>query len=642
MIPETFVQELLARVDIADLIGRHVSLRKRGANLVGLCPFHGEKTPSFTVSPTKQFYHCFGCGVSGNAISFYINYLGVSFPEAVRTMAQEVGLQVPQSPKSPQQRRLEKERQAIRSVHERYLHQAQQFYQAQLKHAQPALTYLRERGIQADTIKKFDIGWAPNEWQALARVFDSYQQPELLETGLIAQGREGRRYDRLRGRIVFPIRNYRGHTVGFGGRLIAAGEPKYLNSPETALFSKSNELYGIWESRQGIHREGYVLVVEGYMDVVALAQLGLHNAVATLGTATTSQHLRRLTRFTNKIVFCFDADRAGQQAAWRALEHALPFVRDDLSLHFMFLPAGHDPDSYAREHGIQAFRDYVAQAQVFSEFFLKEWASRHDLTLVEGRSACVHEALPYLAQLTPNNFSRQLCEAFAQQVRLTADELTAQIQQYQEQDRRRDGFAAQTQTARQTTEHRALAPTQGSTASAAAMVQTGPSGQVGQMGGRQNRVGGPHKGRSGYAPRQVVPLARRLLHLLLSSPELAAQLDADQLEIIVQSPHLVYVQELIALINDTGSAHGGALLQALDPQSELAVQLRELTTEAAQESALPDPQAEWDDALKRIEIDRIKAEQLKLIEQGLVDDGARQRYQFLTRRLAELTAAPTT
>lgn len=630
MIPESFVQELLARVDIADIVGRHVTLRKRGANLIGLCPFHGEKTPSFTVSPTKQFYHCFGCGVSGNAISFYIQYLGVSFPEAVRTLAQEVGLQVPQSPKSPEQRRIEKERQKVRTLHEHFLHQAQQFYQSQLRQSLPALNYLRQRGIKPETIQKFDLGWAPDEWQALARVFDNYQRPELLETGLIAQGKEGRRYDRFRGRVIFPIRNHRGVTVGFGGRLIAEGEPKYLNSPETELFSKSNELYGIWESRQGIHQEGYALVVEGYMDVVALSQLGMHNAVATLGTATTDQHLRRLTRFTNKIVFCFDADRAGRQAAWRALEHALGLVRDDLALHFMFLPDGHDPDSFAREFGINAFREHIAQAQVFSEFFLQEWARRHDLNLVEGRSACVHEALPYLAQLEPNNYGRQLCQAFAQQVRLTTEELNQQIEHYRERQQAR-------QYARDVT-------TQSRSNSTAVTAQAGPSSVAANY--ETSRTALPERPRQPmrrqHAARQVVPLAKRLLHLLVAYPELASELNAEQLEIIVQSPHLIYVQELISLINDTGSAHGGALLQAVDPNSELGVQLHQVTQEAAQNEALPDPRAEWADALKRVEIDCIKAEQLELLARGLNEHQSRQRYQFLTRRLAELTAASST
>ncbi|HLR82379.1 MAG TPA: DNA primase [Paenalcaligenes sp.] len=629
MIPETFVQELLARVDIADVVGRHVSLRKRGANLVGLCPFHGEKTPSFTVSPTKQFYHCFGCGVSGNAISFYIQFLGVSFPEAVRTLAQEVGLQVPQSPKSPEQRRIEKERQKVRTLHEHFLHQAQQFYQGQLRQSLPALNYFRQRGIKTETIQKFDLGWAPDEWQALARVFDNYQRAELLETGLIAEGKEGRRYDRFRGRIIFPIRNHRGVTVGFGGRLIAEGEPKYLNSPETELFSKSNELYGIWESRQGIHQEGYALVVEGYMDVVALSQLGMHNAVATLGTATTDQHLRRLTRFTNKIIFCFDADRAGQQAAWRALEHALGLVRDDLALHFMFLPQGHDPDSYAREYGITAFREYADQAQVFSEFFLQEWSRRHDLDLVEGRSACVHEAIPYLAKLEPNNYGKQLCQAFAQQVRLTIEELEQQIEQYRERQQAnrysRDASAQPASTAR------GMGAGRDSNRTASVPARARPEGQP---------PGIPRSARHRqHTARQVVPLAKRLLHLLVAYPELAAELDAEQLEIIVQSPHLLYVQELISLINDTGCAHGGALLQAADPNSELGMHLQQVTHEADQNEPLPDPRAEWADALKRVEIDCIKAEQLELLARGIHESQTRQRYQFLTRRLAELTTA---
>ena len=632
MIPQSFVQELLARVDIADVIGRHVQLRKRGANLIGLCPFHGEKTPSFTVSPTKQFYHCFGCGVSGNAISFYIQFLGVSFPEAVRTLAQEVGVQVPQSPKSAAERRRDQEQQKLRTLHEHLVHQAQLFYQEQLRHHLPAIKYLQQRGLQPETIEHFGLGWAPNDWQGLARVFDNYQAPELLETGLVAQGKEGRRYDRFRGRVIFPIRNIRGHTIGFGGRLIAAGEPKYLNSPETALFSKSHELYGIYEARQAIHRAGYALVVEGYMDVVALAQLGLDNAVATLGTATTAHHLQRLTRLTNKIVFCFDADRAGQQAAWRALEQALPHVRDDLALHFMFLPEGYDPDSYGREFGLSAFKEQVAQAPVFSQFFLQEWAQRHDLSLVEGRSACVHEALPYLAQLPDNNFSRQLLQAFAQQARLTFDELLQQLSQWHSRNQPQTTVAT---GSFEGTASAARAPRRTERKRAGDTPQTALPGSP-ERGGRAAATG---PARPTGLGRQVTPLAQRLLQLLLMHPELSDKITAEQLEIVVQSPHLIYVQELIALINDTGCAHSGAVLEVVDPRSELAAQLKGMAQQLP-EQELPDPLSEWQDALRRIEIDHIKTEQLTLIEGGLTGADVRQRYQLLTRRLAELTAAP--
>lgn len=626
MIPESFVQELLARIDLGEVVGRHVQLRKRGANLIGLCPFHSENTPSFTVSPAKQFYHCFGCGQSGNAISFYIQFLGLNFPEAVRTLAREAGLQVPESPKSPQQRRLEKEQREIRSFHERLLHQAQTFYQEQLRHELPALRYLKKRGLGADIIQRFELGWAPDEWQALARVFDSYQAPELVEVGLLAEGREGRRYDRLRGRIVFPIKNQQGHTIGFGGRLLGDGQPKYLNSPETPLFSKGSELYGIWEARQSIHRAGYALVVEGYMDVVALAQQGMTNVVATLGTATTSQHLQRLTRLTNKIVFSFDGDNAGRQAAWRALENALPYVRDDLALHFMFLPQGHDPDSFSRAQGIEAFKEQADQAQPFSEFFLQEWGRRFDLTLVEGRAACVHDALPYLAKLPENNFSTQLCQAFAQIVRLTFDELKQQLAQRKNHEQAWQRKAPVAGVTGQT-----------KTAAPRAASERQP---VDEPWDRTPRPATRHM--SARSTRQVVPLARRLLQLLVAHPELSKQLNADQLEIIVQSPHLLYVQELIALINDTDCAHGGAVLQVLDPQSELAAQLQEMVATVDEHEELPDPEAEWQDALKRVEIDVIKTEQLRLIEKGLGNDADKQRYQFLARRLAELTAASGT
>lgn len=633
MIPESFVQDLLARIDITDVISRHVTLRKRGANLVGLCPFHGEKTPSFTVSPAKQFYHCFGCGASGNAISFYIQHLGVNFPEAVRMLAREAGLTVPEPNKSPRQRRYEKQQRQVRTIYEQYLQKAQEFYHQQLVQTPAASKYLRQRGLGDDVVQHFKIGWAPNEWQALARVFDNYQANELQEVGLVAQGREGRQYDRFRGRIMFPIRNQRGHTIGFGGRLIVAGEPKYLNSPETTLFSKGQELYGLWEARQDIHRAGFVLVVEGYMDVVSLAQQGFYNAVATLGTATTSQHLQRLTRHTNKIVFCFDADKAGQVAAWRAVEHALPLLRDDLSLHFMFLPQGHDPDSYVQKYGMEAFHVQIEQAVVFSKFFLEQLQKKHNLELVEGRAACVHDALPFLAKLPETNFSKQLCQAFAQQVRLTPSELSQQLKQYISKQRR---FAAYRKD-QGTSSHPDRA--KNITRNAKHRSQ-GLSSQSVPFHSDQSLSPAKEKYKqTAKTTRSVVPLARRMLRLLVVYPELSAKINTEQLEIIVQSPHLVYVQELIGLINDTGCAHSGAVLQAIDKQSELAAQLKKVSFDVAENEVLPNPQAEWEDALKQIEIESIKDEQLRLIEQSPMGVEEKKRYQLLTRRLAELTTA---
>lgn len=425
MIPDTFVQDLLARVSVEDVVGRYVQLRKGGANLLGLCPFHDEKTPSFTVSPTKQFYHCFGCGAHGSAISFLIEHTGATFPEAVRTLAAEVGMAVPEAPRSPRQREAARRRKAEVSRHEQVLELAHGHYVQQLKNSEQAIGYLKQRGLSGKVAARFGLGWSGGGRRGLAAVMPDYEDAVLVESGLVIEADDGRRYDRFRERIMFPIRNQRGNLIGFGGRLIAKGEPKYLNSPETTLFSKGNELYGLWEGRVGIRQEGFVLVVEGYMDVVGLAQHGLNNAVATLGTATTEVHVQKLMRSSNRIVFSFDGDRAGRKAAWRALSTCLPLLRDDVSIRFLFLPEQHDPDSYIREYGVKAFRACVSEADALSRFMLNELSSRHAMDEPEGRAACIHEARPLLAQLPESALRMQIEREFAQVVKLTPDELSA-------------------------------------------------------------------------------------------------------------------------------------------------------------------------------------------------------------------------
>lgn len=611
MIPDSFIQELLARVDVVDVVGRYVQLRKGGANLIGLCPFHNEKSPSFTVSPTKQFYHCFGCGAHGSAISFLMAHTGASFPEAVRSLANEVGLVVPEKQQSPRQRAADQQRKEQRSQHQQLLDAAQAHYVRQLALHTPAQDYLQQRGLSAPTITRFGLGWAASDRHDLKRVFPQYENPLLVESGLVIEAEDGRRYDRFRGRIMFPIRNRKGDVIGFGGRLIAAGEPKYLNSPETPLFSKSHELYGLWENRQGIRTEGFVTVVEGYMDVVALADRGLANAVATLGTATTEHHIRQLMRASDRIVFCFDGDGAGRRAAWRALTTCLPQLRDDVSMRFLFLPPEHDPDSYVREYGAEAFREQAKQASVLSRFMLDELATRHDLSEAEGRAACVHEALPLLASLSDSTLSTQIQHEFAQLVRLTEDELQLRLLQQQKPVYDRERVEAPVSSTRVQGES-SVAPTNRKPATA----------------NRSKRA------------RSVTPLAKRLLRLLAAHPQLALDLDHDALEIIVHSPTLFLVQELIALANDTQAKHIGALTQAVDPESDLAHVLNGLATELLQHEELPDPRAEWNDALRKIQIDAIKQEQSDLIAAGLPDEASRQRYQDLSRRLVRLTTAP--
>jgi len=394
MIPNDFIQTLLSRVDIVDLVDRQVPLKKAGANYTACCPFHSEKTPSFTVSPSKQFYHCFGCGAHGTAIGFLMEYGGMSFPDAIAELAREAGLEVPRVA-APSEGAQREQSQDLCEL----LLRAAKFYRAALKDAPAAIDYLRARGLTGAIAARFGIGYAPDDWQGLARVFPNYPDKALESAGLVIAGDGGKRYDRFRHRIMFPIHDASGRVVGFGGRVLDDGEPKYLNSPETPVFAKGRELYGLFQARPAIRSAGRVLVVEGYMDVVALAQHGIEYAVATLGTATTPTHVQKLFRATDNVVFCFDGDEAGRRAAWRALEHALPFLADDKQARFLFLLEGEDPDDTVRRRGKGALETLIDAATPLSDFLLTELAKRSPPISVEGRAALVSAAKPLLAQI---------------------------------------------------------------------------------------------------------------------------------------------------------------------------------------------------------------------------------------------------
>jgi DNA primase len=420
MIPNDFIQTLLARVDIVDVVDRYVPLKKAGANYTACCPFHSEKTPSFTVSPSKQFYHCFGCGAHGTAIGFLMEYGGKSFPDAVEELARDAGLEVPRSV-TPAEDARRVQGQDLTGL---LLHAAK-FYRTALKEAPRAIDYLKDRGLTGPIAVRFGIGYAPDEWQPLARVFPDYQDKALETAGLVVAGDAGKRYDRFRDRIMFPIHDASGRVVGFGGRVVDKGEPKYLNSPETPLFSKGRELYGLFQARQAIRAAGKVVVVEGYMDVVALAQHGVEYAVATLGTATTAAHVQKLFRLTDTVVFCFDGDEAGRRAAWRALENALAWLADGKNARFLFLPDGADPDDYIRRRGSAAFEGLVGEAVPLSDFLLSELATRHPPSSAEGRAALVNAAKPLLAQLHAPILSALLRRRIAEIAGLPEIELAA-------------------------------------------------------------------------------------------------------------------------------------------------------------------------------------------------------------------------
>jgi DNA primase len=419
MIPEQFIQELLNRVDVVDVVDKSVPLKKAGANYSACCPFHNEKSPSFTVSPTKQFYHCFGCGAHGTAISFLMEYNGLSFVEAVHELAKQVGMIVPQENGSSDER----SKKVVVGLQES-LQQAAAYYKSELKKSQRAIDYLKGRGLSGQIAAKFQIGYAPSGWQNLQGAFSNYNNEVLTTAGLVVENDQGKRYDRFRDRIMFPIHNQKGEVIGFGGRVINPEDsPKYYNSPETPVFQKGHELYGLFVARRAIRDAGRVLVVEGYMDVVALAQYGIDYAVAALGTATTPFHITKLMRQTDEVVFSFDGDNAGRTAAWRAAMNALPALTDSLKLRFMFLPSTHDPDSYVREFGKERFEAEIQNAMPLSQYIVQHLSENNLLHSQEDKVRLLNEAEPILKQIKAPRFSLMLRKRIAELAQVTDAEM---------------------------------------------------------------------------------------------------------------------------------------------------------------------------------------------------------------------------
>jgi len=412
-IPQAFIDDLLNRIDIVEIIDTRISLKKTGREYQACCPFHNEKTPSFTVSPNKQFYHCFGCGAHGSAIGFLMEYENLEFPEAIEELARSLGLEVPREAGSDFRPDPRKE------DHYSMLQRVDQFYRAQLReHAQAAkaVDYLKQRGLSGEIAATFGLGYAPPGWDSLLRHLgsDTETQNAAVELGLLVRKDDGRLYDRFRDRVMFPICDRRGRTIGFGGRVFGDEKPKYMNSPESPVFHKGQELYGLFEARKASQKLERLLVVEGYMDVLALAQFGFSNAVATLGTATTPEHLERLYRTVPEVVFCFDGDNAGRRAAWRALENALPVLRDGREARFLFLPEGEDPDSLVRDIGSEAFQKETVDSVPLSRFFYESLSQQVDTDSVDGRARLVELARPLLQKLPDSVFRDLMLEQLSQ------------------------------------------------------------------------------------------------------------------------------------------------------------------------------------------------------------------------------------
>ncbi len=621
-IPPSFITELLSRVDVVEVVGRYVQLKKGGANFMGLCPFHGEKSPSFSVSPTKQFFHCFGCGKSGDAIGFLMEHNGLNFVEAVKDLAQQVGLQVPEEERSPAERQRAAAEREHRDTLTDVLEKAGAAWRAQLKRAPRAVAYLKGRGLSGEIAKRFGLGYAPEGWRGLASVFPAYDSPLLVESGLVIlnteEGAEERRYDRFRDRVMFPIRNVRGECIGFGGRVLGDEKPKYLNSPETPVFHKGRELYGLYEARQAIREFGYVLVTEGYMDVVALAQLGFPNAVATLGTACTPEHVHKLFRFTDAVVFSFDGDAAGRRAAHKALTAALPLATDVRSVRFLFLPPEHDPDSFIRERGVDAFAQCVAQAVPLSRFLCEAAGEDCDLGSAEGRSHMLANARPLWSALPEGALQQQILTELASLAHLERTDLARLWA---------GGSATESPGG-------ALATPRGRTAGSTG-TRTAPWSR--------RRPGGRNQ------PASRADHAARLLLARMDLWERLAQADHDLL-CTLPDPHGELFRWLDSRFHDQGPLAWGGLREALAGQElePFAVALMEtvLLAPADATAAPPAPAAgsnealrELRDLLNRLRIDGLMEEENQAMADAAHDPEALQRWRAAHELRRELTAA---
>lgn len=436
LIPQTFIDDLLSRADIVEVVDRRVTLKKSGKNYTACCPFHKEKTPSFSVQPEKQFYYCFGCGAGGNAIGFIMNFDQVDFPQAVESLARDNGMEVPREESAAATRR-QSENSKLFAV----LEQASKFYRHQLRHhaqRKSAVDYLKARGVSGEIARDFGLGYAPPGWDNLLKGLsgDAAEQQSLLKAGMViekeakqAEGgdksatEQARYYDRFRDRIMFPIRDNRGRTVAFGGRVLGDDKPKYLNSPETPVFHKGSELYGLFEAKKSSNKLKRILIVEGYMDVIALAQMGIRNSVATLGTATSDRHLTRLFRLVPEVVFCFDGDSAGRTAAWRALEASLPEMQDGRQVKFLFLPEGEDPDTLVRQIGEESFHQLIEQATPLEQFFFDKLSEGLDIKTIEGRARLSNLAKPLIAKFPKGIYGQLMLDKLSETLGIASESL---------------------------------------------------------------------------------------------------------------------------------------------------------------------------------------------------------------------------
>ena len=577
-IPQHFIDELLNRVDIVDVIDSRVPLRKAGRDYQARCPFHEEKTPSFTVSQNKQFYLCFGCGAHGSAIGFLMEYEHMDFIEAVKELAQRSGMQLPAMEQESPGKRQQQDLHPI-------MQEAANFYRHQLKQhadADKAVAYLKQRGLVGEIAAEFGIGFAPPGWDNLCSQLgnSSQRQQQLVTTGMAVKKDGGGTYDRFRNRIMFPIRDRRGRVIAFGGRVIDANDnPKYLNSPESPLFHKGRELYGLFEARQALRQIDRLLVVEGYMDVVALAQHGIHYAVATLGTALTPEHLNPLFRTSSEVVFCFDGDRAGRDAAWKALDIMLPELKDGRTARFMFLPEGEDPDSLVRSLGKEGFEQRIESAISLSEFLLQNLTQRVDMTAIDGRARLVDLARPKLTKINNTVFKHMLIRELANRINIPDTELMQLLGE------------------------RPLK----------AGKQSAPTRQSGE-------------------PRKLSPV-RTAITLLLEQPALAMQAQETARFRELEEPGISLLVEILELVQQRPNITCGAILEHWRDRPEG----KHLSKLASMPNAIPTEgyEHEFNDALRLLDKQRVERSSQVLLRKSEASGLSPEEKQLLSRLLKE-------
>jgi len=646
-IPQTFIQDLLARADIVDIIGRYVTLKKGGANFMGLCPFHGEKSPSFSVSPTKQFYHCFGCGKNGNAIGFLMEHAGMGFVEAVTDLAQQYGMPMPEDEASPQDRARAKEIRDRQHTLHSVLEKAGEAYRKHLKESPRAIDYFKGRGVSGEIARQFGLGYAPPGWNNLASVFPDYNDALLVESGLVIHQAEEKdeaeeshekrekRYDRFRDRVMFPIRNVKGELIGFGGRVLSDEKPKYLNSPETPVFSKGRELYGLFEARTAIRSQGFALVTEGYMDVVALAQLGYPNTVATLGTACTADHVQKLFRFTDSVVFSFDGDAAGRRAARKALDAALPFATDLRQVKFLFLPTEHDPDSFIRAHGQEAFSQYIKSATPLSRFLIDSASEGCDLDTAEGRAQLSSHARPLWSAIPEGALKIQLLGELADRIHLSGRELSQLWSGANQNGRERAAVSNASGASGGNVENGA-----DPSAWRDAGWRPSPQRQIASRPNRPNRQNHPNH------PSRARPSSRadHATRILLGHTELWQTLGREDHTLLCElpPPHGTLLSWLEAHLHDHGPQPPKAILEALEaedhPLKSLAESLTDTPRDGPEDNPTPlqEVQDELRDVLNRMLIDQLKWQETEAIAASAIDPAALLRYRELQARRLHL------